>query len=153
MDFVSTVHLKTLLTELCYFINFFKIRSMGCFIIISRTFTSIPPFVFDWRQSFIHTIFYFYKWINTGRKGSWLIVVSIINLNLSIFLYAYDRVLIASNQIDLQPFLNKVTDSCKFWRVLINTYKSKVVHFRPSHIKRSEYKFKIGRSSLHNVNK
>lgn len=53
----------------------------------------------------------------------------------------------------MQAMLNKVYDKCKRWRVLINTEKSKVVHFRQSRIKRSEYKFKIGGNSLQTVDK
>ncbi|VDI32657.1 Hypothetical predicted protein, partial [Mytilus galloprovincialis] len=79
--------------------------------------------------------------------------VSIGNSNVSILLYADDIVLVSPNENDMQAMLNKVHDWCKRWRVLINTEKSKVVHFRQSRIKRSEYKFKIGGNSLQTVDK
>ena len=52
--------------------------------------------------------------------------------NISILLYADDIALVADNEANLQSMLNKLHDWCKKWRVLINTDKSKCVHFRRS---------------------
>ena len=50
--------------------------------------------------------------------------------NVSALLYADDIVLLAKSERDLQTLLDKLHDWCNRWRVLINTDKSKCVHFR-----------------------
>ena len=67
---------------------------------------------------------------------------------LLILLYADGIVLVAYNEQDMQTLLDKVHDWCKRWRVLINTEQSKVIHFRTSRRKRTEYQFKIGNNTL-----
>ena len=57
-------------------------------------------------------------------------------------LYADDIVLVAHNEQEMQTLLNKLHDWCKRWRVLINTDKSKVMHFRTGRRKRTEFQFK-----------
>ncbi|VDI61569.1 Hypothetical predicted protein, partial [Mytilus galloprovincialis] len=74
--------------------------------------------------------------------------VNIGDSTLSLLLYADDIVLLASSETDMQCMLDKVHEWCKRWRVLINTEKSKVMHFRPSRSKRSNFQFKIGDNLL-----
>ncbi|XP_063446895.1 uncharacterized protein LOC134726422 [Mytilus trossulus] len=72
---------------------------------------------------------------------------------LSLPLYSDDIVLMAENECDMQKMLDKLHDWCKKWRVLINTDKSKVVHFRASRKKRSEFQFRIGGNILQIIDK
>ena len=67
---------------------------------------------------------------------------------LSILLYADDIVMVAYNEQDMQILLDKLHDWSKRWRVLINTEKSKVMHFRTGRRKRSEFQFQIGDNIL-----
>ena len=67
---------------------------------------------------------------------------------LSLLLYADDIVLVAHNEQEMQTLLDKLHDWCKHWRVLINTDKSKVMHFRIGRRKRLEFQFKIGNNIL-----
>ena len=67
---------------------------------------------------------------------------------LSMLLYADDIVLVAHNEQEMPTLLDKLHDWCKRWRVLINTDKSKVMHFRTGSRKRSEFQFKIGNNIL-----
>ena len=57
-------------------------------------------------------------------------------------------VLVALSEADMQNMLNKLHDWCKRWRVLINTDKSTIVHFRAPRKKRSESQFRIGGNIL-----
>ena len=45
-------------------------------------------------------------------------------------LYANDIALFSDSEENLQTMLNVVHNLCQQWRVLINTQKSKCVHFR-----------------------
>ena len=54
---------------------------------------------------------------------------------LSTLLYADDIVLLAKNEEDLQNMLDILHKWCIKWRVLINTNKSKCVHFRKGRTK------------------
>ena len=72
---------------------------------------------------------------------------------LSILLYADDIVTVVYNEQDMQILLDKLHDWCKHWRVLINTGKSKVMHFRTSRRKRSEFQFHIGDNILELIEK
>ena len=67
---------------------------------------------------------------------------------LSMLLYADDIVMVARNEQEMQILLDKLHDWCRRWRVLINTDKSKVVHFRNGRRERTEFQFKIGRNIL-----
>lgn len=44
----------------------------------------------------------------------------------------------------LQRMLECVTNWCSQWHVLVNIQKTKVVHYRPCSVKRSDFKFLIG---------
>ena len=74
--------------------------------------------------------------------------IDISDRKLSALLYADDIALLAKSEDDLQLLLNKLGDWCKRWRVLINTNKSKCVHFRKSKCKQTDYNFMIGRNKL-----
>lgn len=72
---------------------------------------------------------------------------------LSMLLYADDIVLMADGEDKLQSMLDTLGDWCKRWRVLINTNKSKCMHFRHGNSQRSEFEFRIGNSALETVDK
>jgi hypothetical protein len=44
--------------------------------------------------------------------------------------------------------LNKLHNWCRRWRVLINTEKSKCIHFRKTRTKGTEFEFTIGTNKL-----
>ena len=67
---------------------------------------------------------------------------------LSMLLYADDIVMVARNEQEMQILLDKLHDWCRRWRVLINTDKSKVMHFRTGRRERTEFQFKIGSNIL-----
>ena len=77
-----------------------------------------------------------------------------INVNgtlLSILLYADDMVFIAKTENDLQAMLNVMYNWCNKWRLNINETKSNIVHFRPKNLKRTNFEFKYGHSTLNIV--
>ncbi len=73
------------------------------------------------------------------------------DLTLSMLVYADDIVLVAKSENDLQLMLNKLHGWCKKWRVLINTDKSKCVHFRKGRATQTNHEFKIGQNILETV--
>lgn len=73
------------------------------------------------------------------------------NRKLSILLYADDIALVANSPEDLQTMLNKLHEWCKRWRVLINTNKSKCLHFRKNRTKETSFNFTIGSNKLEKV--
>jgi hypothetical protein len=66
----------------------------------------------------------------------------------SMLLYADDIVCIAQTEEDLQRILDKLRDWCRKWRVLINTDKSKCIHFRPGRRQQTSYEFRIGQNII-----
>ena len=56
--------------------------------------------------------------------------------------------MVANNEEDLQYLLNELHCWCKKWRVLINTDKSKCMHFRRGRSKQTEFEFTVGRNVL-----
>lgn len=74
--------------------------------------------------------------------------IDIHSKKLSLLLYADDIVMFATNENDMQLMLNTLHNWCKKWRVLINTDKSKVVHFRSGRRPRTSFQFKIGDNML-----
>jgi hypothetical protein len=66
----------------------------------------------------------------------------------SILMYADDIFLIADSAEKLQSMLNTLHSWCKRWRVLINTSKSKCIHFRKGRTQRTDFNFKIGDNVL-----
>ncbi|XP_060563130.1 uncharacterized protein LOC132722622 [Ruditapes philippinarum] len=63
-------------------------------------------------------------------------------------LYADDIVCIAKTEEDLQRILDTLRDWCRRWRVLINTEKSKCVHFRRGRAACTDFSFRIGENVL-----
>lgn len=74
--------------------------------------------------------------------------VSFGDLNVSIFLYADDIVILAENEYDLQVQLDCIDNWCRKWQLLVNGTKSQIVHFRKKGIKRSTTEFKLGSEKL-----
>lgn len=66
-------------------------------------------------------------------------------------LYADDIALIAKSTEDLQCMLNKLHEWSRRWRVLINTNKSKCMHFRKSRARATNFEFTIGSNKLETV--
>ena len=81
--------------------------------------------------------------INSLDKG-----ISIDSRKISLLLYADDLVVLTSCEEDLNIMLNTINNWCKKWRVLVNREKSKVVHFRPKRIDRTESNFYLGNDTL-----
>ena len=67
--------------------------------------------------------------------------------------YADDIVLLAENEKDLNKLLHTLENWCSRWRVLINTDKTKVMHFRRRRIKQSSFPFRVGNTELETVDK
>ena len=74
--------------------------------------------------------------------------VSVGDVKVSALLYADDIALVSLTEEDMQQLLDTLHDWCKRWRVLINTDKSKVVHFRRGRRQRTEFVFKVGDNIL-----
>ena len=70
---------------------------------------------------------------------------------IALLLYADDIVLLSDNEVNMQNMLNTLHNWCKKWRVLINTEKSKSVHFRKGRRNRSDFVFKIGQNTIEMV--
>ena len=81
--------------------------------------------------------------LNTGVKFD--------NEQLSMLLYTDDIVFISSSEAEMQLMLDTLHLWCKKWRVLINSTKSKAVHFRQSRKPRSLYQFRIGDNLIDTV--
>ena len=74
-------------------------------------------------------------------------------LKLSILMYADDIVLMSDSEEKLQTMLDTVHNWYKRWRVLINSNKSKCMHFRQGRTQRTMFTFKIGDTILETVDK
>ena len=72
---------------------------------------------------------------------------------IALLLYADDIVLLSDNETNMQTMLNTLHEWCKKWRVLINTEKSKSVHFRKGRRNRSDFVFRIGQNIIETVDK
>lgn len=77
--------------------------------------------------------------------------IDLVNHKLSMLLYADGIALIAKSTEDLQCMLNKVHEWCRRWRVLINTNKSKCMHFRQSRARVTNFEFTIVSNKLETV--
>lgn len=69
-------------------------------------------------------------------------------IKIVLLLYADDIVLLSDNETYMQTMLDTVHEWCKKWRVLINTEKSKSVHFRKGRRYRSDFVFRIGQNII-----
>ena len=72
---------------------------------------------------------------------------------LNILVYADDIVVFATSPDDLQAILNAITEWTKKWRLTVNNKKTKVVHFRPARMKRSDMQFTISNQLVEIVDK
>ena len=70
--------------------------------------------------------------------------IDIDEVQISIFLYADDIALIAPDADSLQLMLNKLHEWCSKWRLSVNSIKTKIVHFRPMSVTRSNKVFECG---------
>ena len=68
--------------------------------------------------------------------------------SISMFLYADDIILIASDGHKLQRMLDALDEYCKTWRLTINPNKSKIVHFRRKSCPRSTQQFHCGNKAI-----
>ena len=59
--------------------------------------------------------------------------------------------LLAKSPEDLQCMLDTLHAWCKRWRVLINTNKSKCVHFRNARARETTFEFSVGQNRLETV--
>lgn len=98
---------------------------------------NLPPTLFS---IFINDLV---KEINDTTLG-----IELGNRKLSILLYADDIALVAYSQEDLQTMLYKLHE---WWRVLINTNKSKCLHFRRNRTKETTFLFTIGSNKIEKV--
>ncbi len=73
---------------------------------------------------------------------------------ISILLYADDIALIATNEVDLQKMLDKLSEWCLRRKLMVNGGKTQIVHFRkgPS-VPRTDFNFKCGDTDLKTVDK
>ena len=60
-------------------------------------------------------------------------------------------VIMAESEKDLQCLLDKLAEWCSKWRMRLNTEKSKILHFRGSRCKRSQFVFKYAGTDLETV--
>ena len=67
---------------------------------------------------------------------------------LCILTYANDIVLISPDARELQIMLNRLNKWCKCWRVLINPFKSKIVHFRKKTTPKTCMSFMLDENTL-----
>ena len=66
------------------------------------------------------------------------------DFKISILLFADDIVLIAPNELNLQSMLDYLSKWCTENQMEVNIKKTKIVHFRKSNIKRTEFNFHLG---------
>ena len=70
------------------------------------------------------------------------------NEGLSILLYAYDIVLLADNELDLQCMLDHLNNWCNLNHMFVNADKSQIVHFRARSTSRTLFSFSCGSKKL-----
>ena len=71
--------------------------------------------------------------------------------DLCILLYADDIILLSDSEEHLQLLLNHVDNWCKKWQLVINSDKSKMMHFRKKAVDRTVTDFKLGNDVLETV--
>ena len=74
-------------------------------------------------------------------------------LVLAVLAYADDIVLLANTVKDLQKQLDCLHNWCVKWRMEVNVSKTKIVHFRQQHKRRTQAQFWIGGKSLEVVDR
>ena len=73
-------------------------------------------------------------------------------LEITCLAYADDIVIVSESDENLQSLLNTLHEWCCNWRMLINTSKTKILHFRKCGVNETHYSFKIGNNELEKVN-
>ena len=66
------------------------------------------------------------------------------DFEISILLFPDDIVFIAPNEHNLQSMLDYLSKWCTDNQIEVNIKKTKIVHFRKSNIKRTEFNFHLG---------
>ena len=87
--------------------------------------------------------------LKSRNKGVWLDSQT----NLTVLAYADDIVILSKNEADLQLLLNDLNEWCQKWHVIINTNKTKIVHFRRKGVKETDVQFMIANSKIETVSK
>ena len=70
------------------------------------------------------------------------------DMNVCIFLYADDIVLVAPDEHSLQMQLNKLAEWCNKWRMVVNENITQIIHFRPQRTKLTDFAFTYNNSVL-----
>ena len=65
-------------------------------------------------------------------------------VHINSLLYADDLMIMTETEEQLQNLLNLVFNWCSTWRLKVNTYKTNVVHFRPTRQQKTNFNFKYG---------
>ena len=94
---------------------------------------------------FINSLAITLKNLNLGIKYG--------NIVITILLYADDIIILAETEESLQVMLNELAAWCTKWRMLINSEKSQIIHFRPKRCKKTNYKFTLDLNTLEIVDK
>ena len=74
--------------------------------------------------------------------------VRVLDIEVSLLLYADDIVIIAPDEFSLQQQLNVLNEWCVKWRLKVNENKTKIIHFRQSSRNESNYQFHLGNSDI-----
>ena len=74
--------------------------------------------------------------------------ITIDGLHICILLYADDVVIISENESNLQKMLTYVQEWCSKWEMKVNVAKTKIVHFRKTRKKKTNFIFSIGNDRL-----
>ena len=77
--------------------------------------------------------------------------VSMGDTQVYILMYTDDIVLVTDTEHNLQKMLDTLHSWCKKWRVIINTSKSKTMHFRNGRQAQTNFIFKIGENTFETV--
>ena len=70
--------------------------------------------------------------------------IPINDIKVCILFYADDIVILGENEQELQRLLDVVHSWTSKWRLLINGDKTKIIHFRPKSMQRTNFQFKCG---------
>lgn len=74
--------------------------------------------------------------------------VKIAETHICCLLYADDIMLISETENGMQQMLNHVSEWCNKWKLRVHYAKSAVVHFRNKGVRRTEYNFQIGTTTI-----
>ena len=71
---------------------------------------------------------------------------------ISVLAYADDIALIAETERDLQTMMDTLRDYCSKWRLLVNSNKTQVMHFRKVNKQETNFEFKYGEERILTTN-